>query len=46
LRQLETDLESKAGLALADYDVLAQLGSPEVLAVAEEAVRRRFGNVD
>src|SRR2546430_14295741 len=25
LRQLETELESKTGLALADYDVLAQL---------------------
>src|SRR5436305_10046782 len=25
LRQLETDLESKTGLALADFDVLAQL---------------------
>src|SRR2546430_16871402 len=26
MRQLETDLESKTGLALADFDVLAQLG--------------------
>ena len=30
MRQLETDLEKETGLALADFDVLAQLAAPAV----------------
>jgi len=40
MRQLETDLEQQTGLALTDYDVLAQL------AVAEGLVRRADTNTD
>src|SRR3989440_3840006 len=47
LRQLETDLESKAGLALADYDVLAQLagagGSLRMTELADRALISRSG---
>src|SRR3979411_2826188 len=43
LRQLETDLESKTGLALADFDVLAQLaiagGSLRMTELADRALR-------
>src|SRR5438874_11553110 len=43
LRQLETDLESKTGLALADFDVLAQLaaagGSLRSTDLADRALR-------
>src|SRR2546422_8477066 len=40
LRELETDLESKTGLALADFDVLAQLAiAGGSLRMAELAVR-------
>src|SRR5260221_2040051 len=40
LRQLETDLESKTGLALADFDVLAQLAiAGGSLRMAELAAR-------
>jgi DNA-binding MarR family transcriptional regulator len=40
LHQLDTDLESKAGLALADYDVLAQLaGAGGLLRMTELADR-------
>src|SRR4030088_2065805 len=46
LRQLETDLETKTGLALADYDVLAQLaiagGSLRMTELADRAVVSRF----
>ena len=47
LRQLETDLESKTGLALADYDVLAQLavagGSLRMTELADRALISRSG---
>src|SRR3979411_1375498 len=47
LRQLETDLESKTGLALADFDVLAQLaiagGSLRMAELAERALISRSG---
>src|SRR5205814_6716900 len=47
LRQLETDLESKTGLALADYDVLAQLalagGSLRMTELADRALMSRSG---
>src|SRR5947208_16919888 len=47
LRQLETDLESKTGLALADYDVLAQLagagGSLRMTELADRALTSRSG---
>ena len=47
LRQLETDLESKTGLALADYDVLAQLaiagGSLRMTNLADRALISRSG---
>jgi DNA-binding MarR family transcriptional regulator len=47
LRQLETDLESKAGLTLADYDVLAQLagagGSLRMTELADRALISRSG---
>src|SRR5205814_2432657 len=47
LRQLETDLESKTGLALADFDVLAQLalagGSLRIAELAERARISRSG---
>src|SRR5437879_10343013 len=47
LRQLETDLESKTGLALADYDVLAQLagagGSLRMTELADLALISRSG---
>src|SRR5438045_7670512 len=47
LRQLETDLESKTGLALADFDVLAQLaiagGSLRMTEVADHALISRSG---
>src|SRR2546421_12547861 len=47
LRQLETDLESKAGLALADFDVLAQLaiagGSLRMTELADRALISRSG---
>jgi DNA-binding MarR family transcriptional regulator len=47
LRQLETDLESKTGLALADYDVLAQLagagGSLRMTELADQALISRSG---
>jgi len=47
LRQLETDLESKTGLALADYDVLAQLaiagGSLRMAELADRALISRSG---
>src|SRR3981081_1081271 len=47
LRQLETDLESKTGLALADFDVLAQLaiagGSLRMTELAARALISRSG---
>ena len=47
LRQLETDLESKTGLALADFDVLAQLaiagGSLRMTELADQALISRSG---
>src|SRR5437762_10880962 len=47
LRRLETDLESKTGLALADYDVLAQLalagGSLRMTELADRALLSRSG---
>src|SRR5437868_6654444 len=47
LRQLETDLESKTGLALADFDVLAQLaiagGSLRMTELADPALISRSG---
>src|SRR5437588_4469047 len=47
LRQLETDLERKAGLALADFDVLAQLaiagGSLRMTELADRALISRSG---
>src|SRR2546427_12204229 len=47
LRQLETDLESKIGLALADFDVLAQLaiagGSLRMTELADRALISRSG---
>ena len=47
LRRLETDLESKTGLALADYDVLAQLagagGLLRMTALADRALISRSG---
>src|SRR5256886_14325826 len=47
LRQLETDLESKTGLALADFDELAQLaiagGSLRMTELADHALISRSG---
>ena len=47
LRQLETDLESKSGLALADFDVLGQLaiagGSLRMTELADRALISRSG---
>src|SRR5438132_14335183 len=47
LRQLETELESKTGLALADFDVLAQLaiggGSLRMTELADHALISRSG---
>jgi DNA-binding MarR family transcriptional regulator len=47
LRRLETDLEEKAGLALADFDVLAQLaiggGSLRMTELADRALISRSG---
>ena len=47
LRQLETDLESKTGLALADFDVLAQVaragGSLRMTELADRALISRSG---
>src|SRR2546429_1699097 len=47
LRQLETDVESKTGLALADFDVLAQLaiagGSLRMTELADRALISRSG---
>src|SRR4030081_490551 len=47
LRQLETDLESKTGLALADFDVLAQLaiagGSLRMAELGDRALIPRSG---
>jgi DNA-binding MarR family transcriptional regulator len=47
LRQLESDLQSKIGLALADYDVLAQLagagGSLRMTELADRALISRSG---
>src|SRR5437588_5395059 len=47
LRQLETDLQSKTGLALADFDVLAQLaragGSLRMTELADRALISRSG---
>jgi DNA-binding MarR family transcriptional regulator len=47
LRQLETDLESKTGLALADFDVLAQRavagGSLRMTELADRALISRSG---
>src|SRR2546426_4694167 len=47
LRQLETDLEGKIGLALADFDVLAQLaiggGSLRMSELADRALISRSG---
>src|SRR5256714_10903183 len=47
LRKLETDLESKTGLALADFDVLAQLaiagGSLRMTELADRALISRSG---
>src|SRR5437016_9941488 len=47
LRQLETDLESKTGLALPDFDVLAQLaisgGSLRMTELADRALISRAG---
>jgi DNA-binding MarR family transcriptional regulator len=47
MRQLESDLESKTGLALADFDVLAQLaragGSLRMAELADRALISRSG---
>jgi DNA-binding MarR family transcriptional regulator len=47
LRQLETDLEKRTGLALADFDVLAQLagagGSLRMTELADRALISRSG---
>jgi DNA-binding MarR family transcriptional regulator len=47
LRQLETDLEKKTGLALADFDVLAQLaeagGALRMTQLADRALISRSG---
>ena len=47
LRQLETDLESKTGVGLADFDVLAQLaiadGSLRMAELADRALISRSG---
>src|SRR5947209_9953760 len=47
LRQLETDLENKTGLGLADFDVLAQLaiagGSLRMTELADRALLSRSG---
>src|SRR5438309_3608746 len=47
LRQLETDLESKTGLPLADFDVLAQLaiggGSLRMTELADQVLVSRSG---
>src|SRR2546421_13075601 len=47
MRQLETDLESKTGLALADFDVLAQLaragGALRMTELADRALISRSG---
>src|SRR5438876_550697 len=47
LRQLESDLEQETGLALADFDVLAQLfvagGSMRMTELAERALISRSG---
>src|SRR6184192_4598532 len=47
LRQLETDLEDKTGLGLADFDVLAQLavagGSMRMTELADRALISRSG---
>src|SRR5204863_10105605 len=47
LRQLETDLQSRTGLALADFDVLAQLaragGSLRMTELADRALISRSG---
>src|SRR5213593_530402 len=47
LRQLETDLETKTGLALADFDVLAQLalagGALRMTELADRALISRSG---
>ena len=47
LRQLETDLESKTGVALADFEVLAQLaiagGSLRMTELADRALISRSG---
>ena len=47
LRQLETDLETETGLALADFDVLAQLalagGSLRMTELADRALISRSG---
>src|SRR5436309_1586606 len=47
LRRLETDLESRTGLALADFDVLAQLaiagGSLRMTELADRALISRSG---
>src|SRR5437588_1610323 len=47
LRQLETDLENQTGLALADFDVLAQLaiagGSLRMTELADRALISRSG---
>src|SRR3989442_8805829 len=47
LRQLDSDLESKTGLALADFDVLAQLaiagGSLRMTDLADRALISRSG---
>src|SRR5213592_3704740 len=47
MRRLETDLESKTGLALADFDVLAQLaiagGSLRMTELADRALISRSG---
>ena len=47
LRQLETDLESKTGLALADFDAMAQLaiagGSLRMTELADRALISRSG---
>src|SRR5436305_14484331 len=47
LRELETDLESRTGLALADFDVLAQLaiagGSLRMTGLADRALISRSG---
>jgi hypothetical protein len=47
MRQLETDLEQKTGLALADFDVLAQLavagGTLRMTELADRALISRSG---